>query len=66
MHNNTPRPSLDPVTIWRAEQVAKAESRSLANAVRILVGEAWTARQAAALAHIAPKHVVDEIAALTK
>ena len=42
--NNTPRPTLDPVTIWRAEQVAKSEGRSLANAIARLVEEAWGAR----------------------
>ncbi len=53
MHHNTPRPSLDPVTIWRGEQIAKSEGRSLANAIARLVQEAWdqrieTARQVAA------------------
>jgi hypothetical protein len=46
---NTPRPSLDPITIFRAEQVARAENRTLANSIKQLVAEAWSARQEAKL-----------------
>jgi len=42
-----PRPTLDHMTLWRAEQVAKIEGRSLANAIARLVQEAWDARLAA-------------------
>jgi hypothetical protein len=43
MHN-TPRPSLDPMTIFRAQEVAKAEGQSLANALARLVQIGWDHR----------------------
>ena len=46
--------SVDSVTAWRASQVALRENRSLANAVGILVGEAWDSRQATAVAKAMP------------
>jgi hypothetical protein len=42
----TPRPNLNAIAVWRCEQVAKAEGRSLANAAERLIEEAWNRRQA--------------------
>jgi hypothetical protein len=48
------RPTPDPITSWRIQQVAEMEHRSLANALHILVAEAWNARLAKMLATAAP------------
>jgi hypothetical protein len=55
--SNIPRPSLDSVTVWRAQQIANQEHRSLANAVHVLVKEAWDARIAAMTAKVLPPGV---------
>lgn len=61
--NNVPRPQLDPMTYWRAEQVARAERRrSVADAIRVMVEESWERRQAAALAKAAPAMRADAAA----
>lgn len=57
MTTTTPRPSLDSLTVWRARQVAEKEHRSLANAVHVLVEEAWRARTAAMTAKALPPGV---------
>ncbi len=57
------RPTLDSVTIWRAEMVAKAEGRSLANAVARLVQEAWDARMSKRLTAGLPAHAAARVKA---
>jgi hypothetical protein len=50
----TPRPTLDSITVWRAQQIADSEHRSLANAVHILVKEAFDRRVEAMVRAAAP------------
>lgn len=38
------RPNLDMITLWRGEQIARLEGRSLAGALAVLVQEAWNLR----------------------
>ena len=54
MSTTPSRPTIDSITAWRIEQIAKAEHRSLANACHILVAEAWNARVTAATKKAAP------------
>jgi len=38
------RPQLDQMTLWRAEQCARLENRSLASAISVLVEAGWRGR----------------------
>jgi hypothetical protein len=59
----TPRPHLDSMTIWRAEQVAKAEGRTLPNAIARLVTEAWDHRMVTRTRTCFPPDVAERILA---
>ncbi len=50
----TTRPTLDKITVWRGEQIARSENRSLAAAIAKLVHEAWDARMASHEATLTP------------
>jgi hypothetical protein len=59
--SDSPRPRLDSMSLWRAQQIALRENRSLSNAIATMIAESWNARMAARTRSCYPPDIAERI-----